>query len=228
VWSPRQGKGVVDYAPNFSGLDLSGDDILILARNTYLLKEHIEPELRRNGVIYEKNGYNSVKESTLKAIVDWEKLRNGGTLTVPQIVNVYDLMSSGIGVKRGFKKLPGFDENQEYNMSTLIDSGGLMANAIWHQSLDKIPNNDKSYIIAARRRGEKLTQKPRIKIGTIHSVKGGEADHVILMKDLAYKTYREMSKNPDPENRVFYVGVTRAKIKLTVVESSTNKFYPFL
>ena len=35
-----------------------------------------------------------------------------------------------------------------------------------------------------RRNGELLKQEPRIKLSTIHGMKGGECDNVVLLSDL--------------------------------------------
>ena len=75
------------------------------------------------------------------------------------------------------------------------------------------------------KRGEDLNKDPRIKISTIHGVKGGEADHVLLMTDIAPRTYREMHSLPDDEIRVFYVAITRAKNSLHIVQPNTNMYF---
>ena len=75
------------------------------------------------------------------------------------------------------------------------------------------------------KRGENLDQDPRIKISTIHGVKGGEADNVMLLTDIAPRTYREMHSLPDDEIRVFYVAVTRAKKSLHIVQPNTNMYF---
>ena len=41
------------------------------------------------------------------------------------------------------------------------------------------------------KRGENLDQDPRIKISTIHGVKGNERDNVILLTDLSYAAYNK-------------------------------------
>ena len=229
VWAPRDGVGVIERVKSFNDIDLSGQDILILARNTYLLKEQIEPELKRSGFIFEKNGYSSIREGLLRAIVDWENLRNGAKLPVSSILNLYEYISSNSGIKRGYKKLPGFENPDEMvDINQLKISGGLLVDGIWHESLDRIPNNDKSYILAARKRGEKILSKPRIRISTIHGAKGGEAEHVILLKEMARKTFREMQNDQDSEHRVAYVGITRTKDKLSIVDSETERSYPWI
>ena len=81
------------------------------------------------------------------------------------------------------------------------------------------------YIPSVRRAGEKsLTDKPRVKISTIHKAKGGEADNVLL---LLGSTKAAIDRpDQDSEVRTFYVGITRAKKALHLVEPKTrNGFY---
>jgi len=66
--------------------------------------------------------------------------------------------------------------------------------------------------------GEKLNEKPRIELSTIHAAKGGEATNVVLLTDLTENTMRSYEKNPDDENRLFYVGATRTKENLHIIE----------
>ncbi len=65
-----------------------------------------------------------------------------------------------------------------------------------------------------------LTQEPKITIGTIHSVKGGEADVVFLLPDISIIAHRESVQtqaNMDAIFRLFYVGMTRAKETLIIL-----------
>ena len=228
-WAPRSGVGIIERIKSFHNADTTMDDILILARNTYLLREQIEPELRRSGIIYEKNGFKSIREGVLRAIVNWEELREGKKIPVGEILNIYEWISSTTGIKRGFKKLPNFDNmDEQVDINQLKISGGLLVDSIWHEALDRIPNTEKSYIIAARKRGEKVLGKPRIRLSTIHGIKGGEGSHVILLKEQAKRTFKDMQGNPDPEHRVMYVAVTRAKDKLTIVDSTNDRYYPWI
>ena len=70
--------------------------------------------------------------------------------------------------------------------------------------------------------------EPFINISTIHGVKGDEADVVVLMPDMAKSAACQLDMDEDSEHRVFYVGVTRAKEKLYVMENQTRLFYPYL
>lgn len=63
---------------------------------------------------------------------------------------------------------------------------------------------------------EALRTKPKIIIGTIHSVKGGEADSVVLFPDVSLNAMMEYQKDKDPVIRTFYVGMTRARENLVI------------
>lgn len=57
---------------------------------------------------------------------------------------------------------------------------------------------------------------PRIVLGTIHSVKGGEADCVYLCPDISTAAYEDAHDNPDALRRLFYVAITRAREELII------------
>ncbi|MFB6303114.1 MAG: UvrD-helicase domain-containing protein [Haloferacaceae archaeon] len=79
----------------------------------------------------------------------------------------------------------------------------------------------------------------RVRVGTIHSAKGREADHVFISTDLTEKVVEQMSASvaaageengfetvgnavpllTDNERRVFYVGMSRARERLVVLEN---------
>lgn len=66
---------------------------------------------------------------------------------------------------------------------------------------------------------ESLRKEPGCIVGTIHSVKGGEADSVYIFPDISYKGMCEWNGSIEGRDnflRLFYVGVTRASQKLTV------------
>ena len=94
----------------------------------------------------------------------------------------------------------------------------------WYEIV-KVSEKEQIYITSVRRAGERiLTDKPRLKISTIHKAKGGEADNVLLLLD-STKAALE-SPDQDSEVRTFYVGITRAKKALHLVEPKTrNGFY---
>lgn len=77
----------------------------------------------------------------------------------------------------------------------------------------------------ARMRGtDVLKRKPRITIGTIHSVKGGQADVVYLFPDLSRRGYDGWrwsgGESRDAVVRLFYVGMTRAREELVLCDAA--------
>lgn len=231
AWKARAGgEGEVDRARSFDKVDCGSGQILVLARNVYVLREQVEPQLRQQGIIYEKNGHSSVSTKLLEAIMIWESLRRGEKVTVAQARIAYAQMTAGRGYKRGFKSVDTerWSDDAEVTIVDLMKRGGLMTKAPWFEALDKTAHGDMEYVRAALARGEKISKKPRVVISTIHGAKGGEADHVVLLKEIAGRTWREMQDNPDDERRVWYVGATRAKEKLTIVEGRTMRSCPWL
>ena len=74
---------------------------------------------------------------------------------------------------------------------------------------------------------EAMSEAPKIIVGTIHSVKGGEANHVVMSTDISKQTIEELSalrgrEAADSLRRLFYVGATRARNGLTVFEAGPN------
>lgn len=223
LWHPREDMGSVGRAQTADELDFSGDDILVLARNNFILRDRVAPILRSAGVIYEHRGVSSVKATTLNAIMVWENLRKGMEVLVEDALAVYEMMSTRKGIQHGFKKLPGFSPTDHVTLADLKERGGLLTDAIWHEALDRITTDERVYLLRALREGEKLRSKPRVRLSTIHGAKGGEAKHVILLRDMANRTYDEMLRNEDDESRVWYVAVTRAMEKLTVVAPTSKR-----
>ena len=66
---------------------------------------------------------------------------------------------------------------------------------------------------------------PQILVSTIHHVKGGEALNVAIMLDTTRKTKGNVFKDIDEELRVLYVGVTRTKRNLFLIDSKNGEGY---
>lgn len=82
----------------------------------------------------------------------------------------------------------------------------------------------------ARSRGPAaLMDPPRVVLGTIHSTKGAQADHVYLAPDLSSagaRQWRESQHGRDQIIRLFYVGATRAYHSLRVLAPGSPNTVP--
>ncbi len=77
--------------------------------------------------------------------------------------------------------------------------------------------------IARNRGAEQLAATPSVVAGTIHSVKGAEADVVYVFPDVSRAGIREWTGSPEQQAsvyRLFYVAMTRARETLVVCAPS--------
>lgn len=83
-----------------------------------------------------------------------------------------------------------------------------------------------SLAVARRHGASLLLRRPRICVGTIHSVKGGEADHVYVFPDLSsagyFGSWRTTTRAKWSVVRQFYVAMTRARQSLTLCDAETE------
>jgi DNA helicase-2/ATP-dependent DNA helicase PcrA len=225
-WKPRLEQGAARFISNVDTLDMSEGSWLLLARNTYLLQTYTDICMRR-GYVFESAQGSPVSPELLNAIRLWERLRKGKYLTIGQALLVYEYMSTKLGVAYGSKtKIKDADPEGLVCIDDLKKTYGLLRDEVWYDALDRIPISQREYLLGALRRGEKIEGDARIRISTIHGVKGGEADNVVVFCDMAQRTYRESQQNPDDEARVWYVALTRARQNLFVVYPQTPNHYP--
>jgi superfamily I DNA/RNA helicase len=79
--------------------------------------------------------------------------------------------------------------------------------------------------IAALRGSEALCTVPQVVVGTIHSVKGSQADVVYLFPDLSKGAEAQYTQHGTPRDsviRVFYVGATRAREVLYICSGDSR------
>lgn len=102
----------------------------------------------------------------------------------------------------------------------------------WENSLLESGRKIARYPCAVyRRRGPRaLRDKPNVVVGSIHSVKGGEAESVYVFPDLSQRGYMEGWARVDDRPstlRMFYVAFTRASEKLTLCAPGGSYHVPF-
>ena len=66
---------------------------------------------------------------------------------------------------------------------------------------------------------------PQVLVSTIHHVKGGECENCAIMLDTTRKTKGNVFENIDEELRILYVGVTRTKENLFLIDSKNGDGY---
>ncbi len=213
TWSPKTHQGSLSRHDDFEQVNMSSGEWLVLARTKYML-DQLEPTLYLNGYYYQ-NKFRKNKEQNLHlAATDWENLRKGQPATYDQIERIYGYMNNNADKT----KLKSMIKNMSYDMDTLKESYGLKTDTVWFEAFDDAAKREKDYLRKMRKNGEKLNEAPRITLSTIHGAKGGEAENVVLLTDLSLNTMKSYEQNPDDENRLFYVGATRTKEHLHIIE----------
>jgi superfamily I DNA/RNA helicase len=102
----------------------------------------------------------------------------------------------------------------------------------WHENLLKDAHKSARYPVTVYEKhgGLALRRDPKIIVGTIHSVKGGEADSVYVFPDLSRRGWIANWQNPATRAssfRLFYVAFTRAREKLTLCEPASGEAVVF-
>jgi DNA helicase-2/ATP-dependent DNA helicase PcrA len=195
---PKAEPGTVTHHMEPDAVDLvDAGTWLLLGRNIHMLTPLVAM-VRAQGLPYSLRGESAINSKHVRAIQVFERWRKGHEPHPDD----RDLVAGYL--RRGDQPWP---------------------REIWHDALVRIPLEDREWYTGILRRGESLTKTPRINISTIHGVKGGEADSVLLMTDMSARTWSAYQVEPDAEHRVWYVGATRTKKNLHIIQPQTRMGY---
>ena len=185
---PRDFEGKCEEINNIDEIDLSEGKWLILTRTISRLL-NIQEKLIEKGLYFESNKGKSIKVRMYKASKDYELWRNGKELSEEDIKDIKDFTGE---IK--------WDANEN-----------------WFTAFKIAKDEDKEYLLHVLDNKEDLEKPARIWLSTIHAIKGGEQDNVILCLDIGDKIIRSIKRSQDKEDeehRVWYVGTTRARNNL--------------
>jgi len=192
---PYSGRGVdgpLTFTDTFEVGKLKEGESYMFLARNRAFLKPVEQWLKEKGMVYSMCGAHSVDSRLLKRAKEWEEYRKTAT-TLP-------LLTTPLG--------------------QLIKKEAKLSEPFWEAFEGDL--DDLHYTQKLIEQGTDAKAEPTIRISTIHRVKGAEADNVILLLDMARRTFVAYKKNPDPEIRVFYVGMTRARKALTLVHSKTK------
>jgi len=242
TWLPRQAVGKLSWIENVALLSAPelamyqtdyDKTVMMLGRTVKLIKHKFIPFCRAHGLLYQYFDANSIKPNVARAITAWNDLKEGKIIPANDALKIYNLLPSEghtkkPGIAYGYKsKLARLAEipDESVNLIELKNDYGLNVDGTWNQVfLEIVDPRDIQYIQKVIDNGFNLTAKPKIHISTIHRVKGGQADKVILLSETT-KMSDKFATNSDEETRVFYTGITRTREDLTIIHPDKRYHY---
>ena len=225
TWQPKKEEGQVKRMSDIKHINMSEGNWLLLGRTKKIRNEMIENYLFNEGYWYGRGEHRPVSMTIIKAIEIWKRLKQGVSITLPELKTLYSKISSKGYLKRGAKTHKEEEEKKLFDLQDLHNDKGLLVDGEWYEVLSSLTPKEIAYLRRLERVGEDVQGEPRIKVSTIHQAKGGECDNVVVLLDIGRLVYRSYARNPDDEHRVFYVAVTRAKEKLYLVEAQREEAY---
>ena len=184
---PRAQEGFASHINNLGQIDLTKGKWLILTRTKSNLLD-IMKELKSKNIYYQSNKGKSFNVGIYNGAMAYTKWIREGKLEEKEINDVREYIPSG-------------NWNPEKN---------------WYD-IFVADQKEILYIRNIISGGEKLYENARIWLSTIHAIKGGEEDNVILslhQGSKVQKSIRLSVDKQDEEHRVWYVGITRARNNL--------------
>jgi DNA helicase-2/ATP-dependent DNA helicase PcrA len=209
--------GLVSWVsgPDDIPIEPNGETWMLLARNRHQLKLY-EESCYAMGIPYRTPYKDSVDKDHVRAIIMWERLRKGKSIESRDANLVRECL--------GFDFDEPFPDTGLWNWKD-FEVHGPARDIVWHDAFKGLNIHDREYYLNVLRAGFKLTDAAPVYVGTIHSVKGGEADNVVLRTDMTTRSYNSFQLAPDDEHRVFYVGATRSRKNLFMMSPLTDMFY---
>ena len=226
AWLPRDAEGKVYQNESIENLDLSKGEWMIIARTNKML-DPIKEYLISLNLRFDSKINDLLPNKLLEAYRVWVRLNQGATVGAEEAKKIYKYLTVKAKlIKENFSTGKSLDVVDYVDIDDLMMNHGLLVTGNWEQL--QIRQDSKLYMKALLENGDDLFKPARIKVSTIHGVKGEECENVVLFTGMEKIIYEAALKKPDPEHRLFFVGVTRAKENLYIMQSDMDDFYNYI
>ena len=233
------GSGYIKRYLNFYEIpfhELSGS-WYILGRVHSTVNE-LKMSAKSKGLYFSDNqGNKSFDSRQWEAIKSWTSVSKDNSISKEQAENMYkyirELKHFDFRTSKFWNDIP---VSQSFTFKDLLEWAGLdmltedKKKPWWEILKRNFQHKQMLYFIELLKKyGQKsLNNKPKIIIDTIHSVKGGEANHVCIYSKANWPasfSHKNVAERSD-ERRVYYTGVTRAKDSLHILSTDFRYNYP--
>lgn len=196
--------GNIYYHNSIEDITLNNEESwYFLARNNYFLSVY-KKFIMKKGTPFNYKGEPYIKSSIYKAIKYYEEQRKR-------------FLNNEIKTNRFLQKVRG-----DMNLAPFLKKD-LIEPVPWYDAFS-LDIDDQNYYRNLFKNKADISHN-NINISTIHGVKGGEADNVVILLDVTRNVYFNMQHNLDSELRCLYVGLTRAKKNLHIVHANSKFGY---
>jgi len=226
-WEARDEEGTYKENCLLTDFDFKKNEWMILAQTNAQLKE---PAQHLNNLnIRFKGGQDELLPSgLLDAYGIWTRLNSGASVSGEEAKYVIKNYFRKKQVKHSFGEGKLLDTVDTVTLEELQKEHGLLVAGSWEQL--HMSDEQRSYIKLLLKNGDDLTTDSKIELSTIHGAKGRECKNVILYIDFGTEDEnnflsREADKDPDKFHRLYFVGVTRARQNLYIMQSTQTNFY---
>lgn len=215
--------GEIDYYNcDVSRVPLSSNEsTMFISRHNGQL-DNLAEELEQRGIPFDGRGWQPYGSTAVRAIKAYLALRKGQPVLLRDAATVLDR----IGDKSGGNVLRSSARKSKEETTTELP--GVNLEADWVRYLAKtssdVTNNQTIRTILNSVGWPGVLEPPKVSLSTYHGSKGRQADHVVLLTDCYRKAYDSARMDPDDEARVAYVGVTRAKNRLSIILPKTEMY----
>lgn len=229
-YAPRPEPGTVQHVVDVGDVALDSGEWLILARDKRTLYHYVN-HCETQGYHYKTSFYDSGVSELAERAAKWERMRKDLSLRVfkGEANTLIKLLDKGSYNEHFLRNIKQHPDRQPLCMRDLLRYG-LQYALSWEEQFLSVENEK---LQSLKRLKERITyghepKQPRITIATIHGVKGGEADNVLLDPTMSRLSFENLENDPDSEHRVYYVAVTRAKQNLYIMEPRGMYYYEYL
>lgn len=235
---PSDKDGAVKRYLNFKEIDFSQEGTWYILGRVNKVVNELRMAAKEAGLYFGDNKNNkSFDRKQWQAIKAWTAISNGKSINKgdAEVMFKYirDLEKDAYRQDKFWMGEPDF---KTYTFQELKEWCGLTVpddkkNKEWWWILRRnFTSRQKIYFIRLLKRygQQQLNEEPKIIIDTIHSVKGGEADHVVLASknDYASDFGRKTKLDKSGERKVYYTGASRAKNTLHILSTDYKYHYP--
>ena len=230
---PQQNVGSINTYNRLKDIPFSEHGSWIMLGRTNEIVDELRMKAREMGLFFQDSkGRKSFDLNKWKAIQIWLRLMKGESIDREEVQIIYTYINEiGFGWRNiESKRWYNIHKSQELNYDFLNVWCGLGSlRKPWTEVFNRnFPEKEKFYFEKLIDSGIDIVKNSEMIIDTIHSIKGGEADNVVIYEKSNWiaSIQNKVGLDRSSEYRVWYVGVTRAKQNIHILRSVSEYYFP--